>query len=461
LIRTLFAVLFFSGLVSGHAAAQASPRVSRGTDPAAVTDSRRSAIVEAARRVSPSVVSVTVIRRARQMANDPFAFFFSPRGRDREVQGGGTGFVISADGVVITNQHVTEGATQIVVTTSDGREFPATLLGEDALTDIAVLKIDGSRLTTAPIGRSNDLLIGEWVVAFGNPYQYLLGNSEPTVTAGVVSAVDRNLLPSGDQPGVYVGMIQTDAPINPGNSGGPLANAAGEIIGVNSSIFSNTGGSVGIGFAIPIERAIRVASELRRHGRVRRAWVGLEVENQITRDWKQAGGLRVKSIGTGSPAARAGLRTGDVMLRAQDRQLRTYLDWEGVKLDIGVGDSLRVTYRRAGRDRTTAMVVEDLPTTRAEKVAVLGDLQVVTVTSAIRAERSIVSQTGALIYEISPDATSGTGLVAGDVIVTVNRQAITSAEQLRQLLRAAQGNAPLRIYFERGGQIGMTEFYVQ
>jgi serine protease Do len=417
--------------------------------------------VEAARRVAPSVVSVTVVRRERQMANDPFSFFFFPREYEREVQGGGTGFVITADGVVVTNQHVTDGASQIVVTTSDGREYPATLLGEDALTDIAVLKIDARGLPTAPMGRSDDLMIGEWVVAFGNPYQYLLGNAEPTVTAGVVSAVDRNLLPSGDQPGVYVGMIQTDAPINPGNSGGPLANSEGEVVGVNSSIFSNTGGSVGIGFAILIERAIRVADELRRHGRVRRAWVGLDVSNRLTRDWKQTGGLRVTSVAPGSPATRAGVRQGDVLVSADGRQLRTFLDWEAVKLDIGVGERLPVTLRRGNRDQRVVMTVEDLPSTRAEKIAVLGDIRVVTVTPAIRAERGIRSERGALIYEISDQARRGTGLAAGDVVLTLNRQTISTAEELRQALRGAQGRAPIRMFFERDGQVHMTEFAVQ
>src|SRR2546430_17646479 len=201
--------------------------------------SRQTAIVTAAARLAPAVVSVNVLRRERQLPQDPFDLFFMPRGSEQVVEGYGSGFVISPDGVVITNQHVTQGAEQIVVTTRDGRDFPAQIQGEDPLTDIAVLKVDGTDLPTAPLGKSTDLLIGEWVVAVGNPFAYLLGNTEPTVTAGVVSAVGRNLLPSQGQSGIYVGMIQTDAPINPGNSGGPLANAVGEVVGVNSSIFTD------------------------------------------------------------------------------------------------------------------------------------------------------------------------------------------------------------------------------
>ncbi|PYO26136.1 MAG: peptidase, partial [Gemmatimonadetes bacterium] len=253
--------------------------------------SRQTAIVTAAARLAPAVVSVNVLRRERRLAQDPFDLFFMPRGADQVVEGYGSGFIISSDGVVITNQHVTQGAEQIVVTMRDGRDFGAKILGEDPQTDIAVLKLDGTGLPTASLGKSTDLLIGEWVVAVGNPFAYLLGNAEPTVTAGVVSAVGRNLLPSEGQSGIYVGMIQTDAAINPGNSGGPLANALGEVVGVNSSIFTSSGGSVGIGFAIPIERALRVADELRRFGKVRRAWVGLEVAGaEDLGGWKRAGG---------------------------------------------------------------------------------------------------------------------------------------------------------------------------
>jgi serine protease Do len=268
-IACLSSAALFTAVEALPSQSRTSPSDSaRRARSAAVTDARHSVIVDAAARVAPAVVSVNVLRRQRQTPEDPFAMFFMPRGYERQVEGYGSGVIISADGVVITNQHVTNGATQIVVTTREGTDYPAKLLGEDPLTDIAVLKIDATGLPTAPLGRSADLAVGEWVVAIGNPFAYMLGNTEPSVTAGVVSAVGRNLLPSGDQAGVYVGMIQTDAAINPGNSGGPLVDVQGEVVGVNSSIFSPSGGSVGIGFAIPIERAQRVATELRRFGHV-------------------------------------------------------------------------------------------------------------------------------------------------------------------------------------------------
>jgi serine protease Do len=428
----------------------------------AINTSRRTALVEAAARVAPAVVSVNIVKRERAAPATPFDFFFVPRGYERVVQGMGSGFIVSADGIVITNQHVTDGADSIVVTPRDGRDFSAKLLGEDPLTDIAVLRIDATGLPTAPIGKSTDLMIGEWVMAIGNPYGFLLGNSEPSVSAGVVSAVGRNLLPGGDQAGVYVHMIQTDAAINPGNSGGPLINALGQVVGVNSSILSNTGGSIGLGFAIPIERALRVADELRRFGAVRRAWVGLDVAgSEELNAWKRAGGLRVTRVAAGGPAARSGIRPGDVLIAAAGEPLRTFLDWESTKLDISPGDSLRVQLQSGGRRRTVLVPVEDLPTSRAEKVSVLGDMELVTVTPAVQQERGLRNARGALIYRMGQDTQDATGLQEGDVILQINRQTITSAEDTRRAFRAAAGRTPVRVYFERGGQMGFADFYVQ
>ena len=424
--------------------------------------SRQTAIVTAAARVAPAVVSVNVLRRVRQVPQDPFAFFFMPRGTERQVEGVGSGFIISPDGVILTNQHVTDGAEQIVVTSRDGRDFPARLLGEDPQTDIAVLKVDTVGLPTAPLGSSDNLLIGEWVVAIGNPYAYLLGNSEPSVTAGVVSAVGRNLLPSQDQAGVYVGMIQTDAAINPGNSGGPLVNALGEVVGVNSNIFSNTGSSIGIGFAIPIDRALRVANELQRYGRVRRAWVGLDVTGaDELRGWKQSGGLRVATVAENGPAGRAGIAPGDVLLAARGRRLRTLLDWEAVLLDAGPGDTLTVLCRCRDRRRSATLLVADLPTSSAEQVSVLGDIQVVTLTPEIRQERGIQTREGVLIYRIGEDTRRATGLAPGDVVFQVNRQRLAAADALQRAFAQAAGGQAITLWFERGGRIGRTSFYVR
>jgi serine protease Do len=455
-VRTCF--LFLAASV---AAVASTPHLA-AQDRSDLGNSRRTAIVAAAARLAPAVVSVNVLRRERQLPQDPFDLFFMPRGSEQVVEGYGSGFIISPDGVVITNQHVTQGAEQIVVTTRDGRDFAAKIQGEDPLTDIAVLKVDGAGLPTAPLGKSTDLLIGEWVVAVGNPFAYLLGNTEPTVTAGVVSAVGRNLLPSQGQSGIYVGMIQTDAPINPGNSGGPLANALGEVVGVNSSIFTSSGGSVGIGFAIPIERALRVADELRRFGKVRRAWVGLDVAGaEDLRGWKRVGGLRVTQVAAGGPAGRAGVAVGDVLVSARGRRLRTFLDWESVMLDTGPGDTLTVSFRHGGESRSARLAVTDFPTTLAEKVAVLGGMKVVTVTPAVRAERNIQSDHGALIYDLPDEMQEATGLQSGDVILQINRVRVSSADDLGRAFAATAGAGAVSVWFERSGRLERTAFYVK
>ena len=448
-------------VLAAPALAQSPAARERANRSAAVDQSRQTAIVDAAAKISPAVVSVNVLKRARQVTRDPFDFFFVPRESERTVEGFGSGFVVSKDGVVITNQHVTEGADQIVVTMRDGRDYPAKVLGEDPLTDIAVLKIEGTNLPTTPLGSSEDLQIGEWVVAIGNPYAYLLGNSEPTVTAGVVSAVGRNLLPSRGQAGVYVGMIQTDAAINPGNSGGPLSNALGQVVGVNSSIFSNTGGSVGIGFAIPIERALRVAEELKKFGKVRRSWVGLDVAGaQNLRDWKTVGGLKVIEVAPQSPAHRAGLNADDILTEAAGRRLRTFLDWEAVLLDIGPGDTLVVKSKRGGRDQTSRLLVADLPTAVAQQVSVLGDLKVTTMTAAVRQEKNVEVEQGVLITALGTESQRATGLQPGDVIFQVNRQKVADAETLQRVFRAATGGSAVTVWFERRGAVGRVAFYV-
>jgi S1-C subfamily serine protease len=218
-------------------AAQAAPRAD------SLDASRATAIVRAADRVAPAVVSINVIRTRQMQPRSAWESFFLPPNAQRRSAGFGSGVIVRPEGIVLTNDHVIRDASRIQVSLSDGRDFEAELVGTDPVADIAVLRIDGNDLPVAPIGTVSGLMIGEWAIAIGNPLGNYAADVEPTVTAGVVSAVNRNITPSSDGQGFYFGMIQTDASINPGNSGGPLVNAAGEIIGINASIISRAAGA--------------------------------------------------------------------------------------------------------------------------------------------------------------------------------------------------------------------------
>jgi len=429
---------------------------------AQVDASRRTAITAAVARVAPSVVTVQT-EAVEHVPADMMEQFFGGNSAERPVAGLGSGFILRKDGVILTNAHVVRGATRISVALRDGTTYAAKLVGVDDVNDLAVLKVDASDLPVAPLGNSSSLIVGEWSIAIGNPYGFVLANTEPSVTVGVVSGVGRNLVapPPDAGNGAYVDMIQTDAAINPGNSGGPLVDAAGEVIGVNSSIYSPSGGSVGLGFAIPINRASRVADDLLTHGSVRRPWIGVKpaVSESRTPGQRPQRGVTVAAVTGGSPAASAGIRSGDVIVRVATRQIRNAYDWEAELLELRVGETIPITFRHNGSEKTVDVRIADLPEVNAPRVTVLHEIDLTTLTPAIRSERNIRSQAGAYVQKVSPRVSAQIGLAQGDVIVQVNRTRITSAEDAAAALNSGRGVVVM--YVERQGQFYSTEFVTQ
>lgn len=413
-----------------------------------ISRSRNTAIVEAAGRVAPAVVSVNVIRTEQVQPKGSFFDPF-PMPRTQRRRGLGSGFIVSIEGVILTNDHVVRDAERIMVTLPDGRDFEAELVGTDQLTDVAVLRIQGTELPVVPLGTSAGLLIGEWSLAIGNPFGNLFSNSEPSVTAGVISGTERHIIPDDEDRVVYLGMIQTDASINPGNSGGPLVNSVGEVIGVNSSIFSRSGGSEGLGFAIPINRAIRVANELMASGEVNRAWLGFKVDAGPEDIWGRTHGVAVSSVSPSSPAAHAEIAEGDRVVTANGRALRTLLDFESLMLDLQEGESIALGIE--GRLGSVTLVSEALPSISADPVTALEQMELITVTPGIRAERNLGYETGALIVDIGSDLEGRIGLRVGDVILQIDRLLIESAEQAADVLRRGSGNVV--VYIERTGEV--------
>jgi serine protease Do len=327
-----------------------------------ITASRQNAITRAVAKVVPSVVGINVTQirevvRRSPFFDDPFFRQFFPGFRyQEEVKSLGSGFIISPDGYVVTNEHVVNNATAIVVTLPDRTRHEATLVGGDYITDLALLKIDGEGLPAVKFGDSDDVIIGEWVIALGNPFGLFDVNARPTVTVGVISSVDMDF---GRQRNdrVYQDMLQTDAAINPGNSGGPLVNSLAEVIGVNTFIFTESSGSIGLGFAIPVNRVKRVIEDLRKYGQVNRRFVtGLEVEDMSYSVARYLGlrslvGVIVTNVERGSPADRAGLEPGDVILEINDQPIRSKADiWAIIENgDLRGGDKLKLKVYRDRR----------------------------------------------------------------------------------------------------------------
>ena len=342
--------------------------------------SRRNAIVRAVDRVAPAVatISVTQVRRERivnPFFDDPLMRQFFPdlpQGYERErqvpVKSMGSGVIVTPEGLVLTNEHVIRGATEIVVNLEDGRQFPAQVFGEpDEQADLAVLKIAGEHLPVAPLGRSDDLMIGEWAIAIGNPFGFLIRDSHPTVTVGVVSALNRDFDASDAGDRVYRDMIQTDASINPGNSGGPLVNSEGYVIGINTFIFTQSGGSEGIGFAIPVTKARQVLDDILRFGEVRHNfWTGIRTTDLNKMIVESLGlesdrGAIVTEVERNSPGEKAGLRRGDVIVEVNGKVVASDRDVRTEFLGAIVGQEINFAVIRDGRRTRLTMTLEEKP----------------------------------------------------------------------------------------------------
>jgi len=325
-----------------------------------ITHSRRNAITRTVGLASPAVVGINVIevRQYRQWSpwgNDPFfRQFFGDQVYTQRVQGLGSGFIISSDGYVLTNDHVAGNAKEITVTLTNSHKYDARIIGTDQVSDITLLKIDANDLPYIKLGNSDDVITGEWVIALGNPFGLFDIGDKPTVTVGVVSATGINL--KAQEGRVYKGMIQTDAAINSGNSGGPLLNSIGEVIGVNSVIFTPNQGNIGLGFAIPINRVKNIVAELKRSGKIDREWyTGLDIQTvdvQVARYFglDKAEGVIVSDIKQGSPAERGGFRVGDIILEANGEKVTDQATLSAIVNDLRVGDVVKM---KVLRDRKT------------------------------------------------------------------------------------------------------------
>jgi serine protease Do len=334
-----------------------------------IADSRRNAIVQAIERVSPSVVSVNTTSFEEYAIQHRHPVLDFLRYFPEEVPGIGSGFIIREDGYILTNHHVVEGARDVAVTFSDGRTYNVTDVRRDVLVDrqmdLAVIRIDAKHLPVVKFGDSNEVIIGEWAITIGNPFGLLIEDPKPTVTVGVISAVDRNFRPD-DGGHIYQGMIQTDASINPGNSGGPLVNSSGEVIGVNTFILSKSGDASGIGFAIPINRAVQIARNLIDSG-TQEFWTGFWLHPNLTPWFAHAVGLSIHSgalitrIEENSPASRAGLSPGDLIVKVNGRRVTSDKEVVGAFRSGRVGEVFNLKVLRGRILRNADLLLEEDP----------------------------------------------------------------------------------------------------
>ncbi|MFA9439889.1 DegQ family serine endoprotease [Uliginosibacterium sp. sgz301328] len=457
-----------TGINTSHAASSSSASSVAASGPVTVPPSARpalpdfSALVE---QVGPAVVNIRVTSVSKEddddaaMEQDPFYDFFRrfgipapnmPRGQaqPRISQGEGSGFIVSGDGYVLTNAHVVADATDVTVKLTDKREFKAKVIGSDTRTDVALIKIDATGLPFVRIGDAQRARVGEWVVAVGSPFGF-----ENTVTAGIISAKARRL---PDE--TFVPFLQTDVAINPGNSGGPLFNLNGEVIGINSQIYSRSGGFMGISFAIPIDEAIKVKDQLQKFGKVSRGRLGVGIQG-VNKEMAASFGLPdtkgalINSIEDGTPAQKSGLREGDIVTEVDGTKIDDAADLARLIGNHHPGDTVKLKVWRDKASReisvklaeqagdTTARADSNKPNNAQSSSGKLG--------LAVRAlrpeEAKQLDLQGGLVIQRATGAAAKAGLQSGDVVVSVSGQRVTSTEQFQRLVEQAGKNVPLLV----------------
>jgi serine protease Do len=436
-----------------HAAAPQPAVVATAVPQAALPD-----MSEIVARNGAAVVNISVSGTDKSEAspdfpqldpNDPFYEFFKhfrgapqPRG-ERQMRGQGSGFILTEDGTILTNAHVVDGADEVTVKLTDKREFKAKVLGSDKASDVAVIKINARNLPTLKMGSSVNSRVGEWVLAIGAPFGF-----ENSATAGIISAKSRSLPDDS-----YVPFLQTDVAVNPGNSGGPLFNMAGEVIGINSQIYSRTGGYQGVSFAIPIEVAMKVENQIVKYGKVERGRIGVAIQelNQSLAEsfgLKKTNGALVSSVEDGGPAAKAGIEPGDVILGVNGKEISGSNELPPLIADIKPGDTAKLQIWRKGGTRDVEVKIgapKDAKVATADGKEVTQGRLGLALRSLTADERRQNEIKGGLLVENATGAAARAGIRRGDVVLSVNGEGVTTVEQLRGLVAKANKRVALLI----------------